>query len=115
MVLIHDLHVLWLRCELGGHDLGRGEGVRRFMWGGIDFGKGKKALSTFSSTPCPQDLGRKIFESLVDFWLPPPNFRRGQQVVFCCPEANEKECKNFKLKIKKAEAKIIINLFLGNH
>ena len=23
MVLIHDMHVLWLRCELGGHDLGR--------------------------------------------------------------------------------------------
>ena len=27
MVLIHDMHVLWLRCELGGHDLGRGGSI----------------------------------------------------------------------------------------
>ena len=39
---------------------------------------------------------------------------RGQQACLVCPEANEKECKNWKL-IKKAETKNHHQIILGNH
>ena len=52
------------------------------------------------ASECPRQRGGRV--------------SRGQQACLVCPEANEKECKNWKL-IKKAETKNHHQIILGNH